>query len=101
MVKSQHKYLTERKQIEENKTFGILKMQNDCAELKIRAERKAGEFISQIPKKNGARPDVWAWFKQLIVNIIVDDIRSGGRMLVELNRLLRMQSQSHEYRPKK
>ncbi len=28
-------------------------MQNDCAEFKIRAERKAGEFLQQMEKQNG------------------------------------------------
>ena len=28
-------------------------MQNDCAEFKIRAERKAGEFLKNVDLKNG------------------------------------------------
>ena len=58
VVKTLHKYLTERKQIEENKTFGILKMQNNCAEFKIRAERKAGEFLKENFKHGGDRKSV-------------------------------------------
>jgi len=34
-----------------------IKMQNECAEIKIRAEIKAGEFLSNIPKKQGKRSD--------------------------------------------
>ena len=32
-----------------------IEMQNDCAELKIRAERKAGEFLAEMPKNSGAK----------------------------------------------
>ena len=31
-------------------------MQNDCAELKIRAERKAGEFLRETKRHKGGRP---------------------------------------------
>ena len=30
--------------------------QNQCAEIKIRAERKGGEMLRDMPKKHGARP---------------------------------------------
>lgn len=32
-----------------------IEMQNDCAEIKIRAERKAGEFLAQMEKAKGAQ----------------------------------------------
>lgn len=32
-----------------------IEMQNDCAEIKIRAERKAGELLEKMEKANGAR----------------------------------------------
>lgn len=33
-----------------------IKMQNECAEIKIRAEIKAGEFLKQKEKHKGGRP---------------------------------------------
>ena len=33
-----------------------LTMQNECAELKLRAERKAGEMLRAMPKHGGGRP---------------------------------------------
>jgi len=34
-----------------------IEMQNECAEIKIRAERKAGEFLNDIPREHGKRTD--------------------------------------------
>lgn len=33
-----------------------LEMQNQCAEVKLRAERRAGEILAAMPKNNGGRP---------------------------------------------
>ena len=33
-----------------------LDMQNACAEIKLRAERKAGELLRDMPKQDGGRP---------------------------------------------
>jgi len=33
-----------------------LEVQNDIAEIKIRAERRCGEFLKEMPKQHGARP---------------------------------------------
>ncbi len=33
-----------------------LEMQNQCAEIKLRAERRAGEILAELPKKRGSRP---------------------------------------------
>ena len=33
-----------------------LEMQNNCAEIKIRAERRAGELLQEIDKNRGGRP---------------------------------------------
>lgn len=37
---------------------GSLEMQNQCAEIKLRAERRAGEMLAQdIPHESGRRPE--------------------------------------------
>lgn len=52
-----------------------LEMQNQCAEIKIRAERRGGEILNDLPKNQGERTD--------LTSSIVDDVKSYGQVLKE------------------